>query len=426
MPRIAQQAAYVRGSNADVVLLQEVCGVSMLDAIVSRLDGWYEAHYVRVRRKPIALLAWLLFTLCFATLQFLLLEPFLQMALAPNLLALASPPTRFVTIVVLHVWRWRHSLISQYLLGTVGGQLAVLRRTSSANGDSPNVACPAAEHASFTPFDETFTTGTGFRDLRRDLRHRCKERCKRLRDRGLRRRRKPHHTATDAPQAVAAPMYLESFFNLRHRGMLRVTFPLATSGDLHVVNTHLPHCNDNTSLLKGVGEALGELAMSGTVVLGGDFNPLPDRALPAQFEPLLDAGFYPTSDLGKVRPHVLSSAPLPSTPTAPTARTDQLVHPPVNSLAMRSEATTMCAAGALHTWDLAQPLTRYAQETCGNMQLDFVSSLPGLHPLHWPSLLEHTFWRMPAVLLWRMPAVLPWRCDLFSAVLCRLRPLRPC
>lgn len=256
-------------------------------------------------------------------------------------LACSSPFGRFTALVAVSAYHWRHSLPTAYLLGEIGGQLVVLRRRGSTA-----VPGPPLERVTFESFSETFA------GAEKSKRTRVAACARRLRDRVLRRRRWSWHrlSCNEESTSLATPGYLQSFFSLRDRGLLRLTLPLATTTDgdpgrVHVINTHLPHLTDNTALLGRVADLTSTLCKSGTVVLAGDFNPLPDVSLPAQLAPLLDAGAVPTTeleprDVAKTRSKAPSAAAQPDATSLPTG-----------------------AAGVLHTWDCDQPLTRKEVET---------------------------------------------------------------
>ena len=125
---------------------------------------------------------------------------------------------------------------------------------------------------------------------------------------------------------------LDIFFTIRPRGVLDVSFPVLDArgrcSSLRVLNTHLPHAVDPAVFLADFGRKVSGISTQhASVVVGGDFNPLPSPSVKQQFRPLLDAGCEPTNDL------------------------DQ----------------------PIVTWDLANPITRKDDSlTPHSMQLDFL------------------------------------------------------
>ena len=81
--RLAQQADYIRQSGADIIMLQEVPGKAFVDSLMLFLGSEYDVHYARRPPTPAAKVAYVGFTLFFATMQFLLFEPLLRFFILP-------------------------------------------------------------------------------------------------------------------------------------------------------------------------------------------------------------------------------------------------------------------------------------------------------------------------------------------------------
>lgn len=186
-------------------------------------------------------------------------------------------------------------MIAHFLFGDVAGQLLVLRRKSCQL-----IAGEGFRADGFDAFDEGFQN-SGTEMARQEM---------------------------QLPSAaVATPCWLKAFFDVRPRGVLRVNVPITVGGhqrSLTVMNTHMPHDCDNTELLWQLGKCVSDLADHSNVLLAGDFNPLPEVSISAQFAPLSTFGILATHD---------------------------------------SEC---------RTWDLNQSLTRQNACTPRSMQLDFI------------------------------------------------------
>ena len=332
--RLAQQADYIRQSDADIVMLQEVPGKAFVDSLMMFLGSEFDCHYASRPPTRGAKLMYLGFTLFFATMQFLLFEPVLRVFILPYWLDLSGGALgRWLLLVCIRAMMMRTSTIVQFLLGSVGGQLVTLRRrTSLVVGDrrlaasTATVAPPPARrttHGLVWVFSRLFSS------------------------------RAPEHAAGAAPEddesvarvadfwtfprdakAKGASGHLGVFssLRLRPRGVLDVSFPVVDvegrRATLRVLNTHLPHACDTHALLTAFGRRIAQTSSEhATVVVGGDFNPLPSTSLASQFGPLLAAGCEPTNGL----------------------------------------------ESPVITWDFADPLTR-SDEACTphSMQLDFL------------------------------------------------------
>ena len=364
--RIAQQAAYIRESAADLVLLQEVPGASYVDALMRFLGDDFEACYAYRAPSAFAVLTWLAFTALVASLQLLVLEPVLGVLVEPQLLGLSGGVRgRFVLLVVANALRWRHSIITQFLLGSVAGQLLVLRRKLSpivgavgAAGTPSDVdRCGASTAAS------TAATpgGASFRVVGFD-------------------------TFEGSAASKPSKGYLDAFFSVRPRGVLQVDVPVVDANgarsSLRVCTTHLPHASKNNALLLALGKRMQSLTNEyATLLLGGDFNPLPTTSYASQFAPLLATGNMPTNRLPETPPPPASDAVKSASKGVP---------PPAHTLCCGPpDASAICRAdGELCTWDLSQPLTRQEVETPRTMQLDFLFfnqvDHPGGAPGHAP------------------------------------------
>ena len=225
--RMARHARYIRDSGADIVMLQEISGKAVLDEIARGLDGEYEVCYSACAPSAVAVCLWLASSLTFATASFALLEGVATLLLGPQRLAalFVGRLVRWVLVAAATAWRWRHSMLTQYLLGSVGGQLAFLRRRACAS-------CGPLVLDGFTPFDEAFVAmgAAAARAAAIDAS------AARSRD-------------DEADGGGAAPRWLQAFFAVRPRGVLRVRAPLeaatphgaAASGELVLMNTHMPH-----------------------------------------------------------------------------------------------------------------------------------------------------------------------------------------
>lgn len=300
--RLAQQADYIRQSGADIIMLQEVPGKAYVDHLMMFLGSDYDVYYEAKRPTLGAKLMYAGFTLFFATMQFLLFEPILRVFILPYWLELTGGALgRWLLLVGIRALMMRTSTIVQFLLGSVGSQLVTLRRRTSLIVGIQ--AAAAAEHGG-----SSGGSGGG-----------SSESSVRVAD----------FWTFPSPQIHSA---LDVFFTIRPRGVLDVSFPVLDArgrcSSLRVLNTHLPHAVDPAVVLADFGRKVSRISSQhASVIVGGDFNPLPRPSVRQQFRPLLDAGCEPTNDL------------------------DQ----------------------PIVTWDLANPITRKDDSlTPHSMQLDFL------------------------------------------------------
>lgn len=326
--RIARHAKYIRASGADIVMLQEVAGKSVLDELVRCLGGEYDSCHATCAPSMVAVLIWVVTTLLIAALSFCIFEGAATLLLGSAWLAALSGGRllRYGLVTCVSAWRWRHSIMTQFPLGSVAGQVAFLRRRECTT-------CGPLEVKGFIPFDDHI------RQLGASV------------------------AAGDAPPAPA-PGWLEAFFAIRPRGVLSVRAPLnvlsepatpsvvaPNAGELLVMNTHMPHGCDNRLVWHGLAELIDGANAEACIVFGGDLNPLPHVPVDEQLRPLLARGIRPT-----------------------------------NALIKGADDTP----AEFITWDLQQPLTRRCEgETPRDMQLDFVlvrAPKPGaslvLQPVH--------------------------------------------
>ncbi|CAJ1368113.1 unnamed protein product, partial [Effrenium voratum] len=274
--RCQRQAEYIRQSGADLIMLQEMLSTTMLETLMCHLASDFDCAYLTCRPTLSAVLLWTLFLLTVAFWQCALLQICL-MVWSTSALGFCE---RWLMLAIWLALRSRGAVPFHFLCGDVAGQLVVLRRQTSRLE-----ACVAKE---FQAFDA--------------LGHQ-----------------------------LLARSWLCVFFNVRPRGILRVTVPLGPRmGSLTLLNTHLPHNSDNSKLLRSVSSYASSFACHGPVVLAGDFNPQPHIELQQQLKPLLAAGLVPTDGLEEQH----------------------------------------C------TWDLQQPLTRRNPGTPRTMQLDFIFLRP--------------------------------------------------
>lgn len=307
--RVAQQASYIKDSGADVVLLQEVPGAAYVDALMKYLGDDFDVRYAYRKPKLSAIAAWLLLTVFIPTAQLLMLEPLLRAIVQPwVLVATGGVAGRWLLLASARSYTCRKSVVTQFLLGSIAGQLVTLRRRSSL---VVGLSATGAADAGVDVVD--FSTFAGRGD--------------------------------DEAGSKQSKGYLSAFFAVRPRGVLHVAMPIVDArghrGTVHVLNTHLPHGSDNDGLVANLGARVAQIAArEGSVVLGGDFNPLPSPSPARQFAPLVTAGCVPTNDLATGLPA--------ATPT------------------------TVGSNRELITWDLKQPLTRWQDETPRSMQLDFL------------------------------------------------------
>ncbi|CAE7216358.1 unnamed protein product [Symbiodinium sp. KB8] len=290
--RFARQAAYIQDSGADLVLLQEVLSTLMVQSLMRHLSD-FDHTYLTSSPKPAAWVLWTGFVALVSLAQCILIEvPFC--ALRGTEGVWLSFFVRWMILATILALRWRNSVPAHFLLGDVAGQLVVLRRKESK-------ALAGAEFGAegFEIYD------AGFRAER-------------------------HDDPLNKPEsAIEASSWLNVFFNVRPRGVLRVRVPLkraARPAVLTLLNTHMPHNCDNSDLLQSLGRFAGDLAKQGPVILAGDFNPLPDIPLQNQLDPLLQNGLQAAGGLDD----------------------------------------DLC------TWDLNQALTRENAGTPRTMQLDFI------------------------------------------------------
>lgn len=286
--RYARQADYIRHAGADLVLLQEVLSTSMLDSLMLHLSEEFDCTYLRCHPRIPSMVLWTCFLLSMGALQSLFLQILVPLVPWSRMRWFCSDLFWTWLLVALCLSmslaiRWRHSIPAHFLFGNIAGQLVVLRRKN----------CEAIAGLQAESFDH-------FGDLQRS-----RSEVQATRDR---------------------PSWLGVFFNLRPRGVLRVSVPLEHGKRMTVLNTHLPHQSDNTKLLCDLGSYASKFAAKGPVLLAGDFNPLPDVCLSQQLEPLLQCGLVSADGLSEQN----------------------------------------C------TWDLQQSLTRRNASTPRTMQLDFI------------------------------------------------------
>ena len=375
--RYAQQAEYIRRSGADLVLLQEVSGKATLDALLTNLGGSYVADYVPRAPQLSALAVYLLLVLNLSLVQFAIFEV-LASSLPPTaLMAALLPPSataRYAFVVLLVACRWRHSVITQYLLGSIAGQLIVLRRAASPLATS-------VDHVHFEPFGGAPQLPTP----RRHARAREVFEAWPLRGGGGGGlggggsgsggavavdstpggdESKPavvvKAAAEDVPEARAAATAalaskvpplgaraLRGFFALRPRGVLKASVRLSSTaargeaagvdGLLTLLNTHLPHLSENGEVVRTCAELTRTASAKGIALFAGDLNPIAELPIRTQFGPIFEAGAHLAG----------SSTPPPAdTPSPP---------PPQCHL----------------TWDVRQPLVR-GKSADPHLQLDYI------------------------------------------------------
>lgn len=372
--RWAQQAEYIRSSRADVVLLQEVSSTATVRALLSHLGDSYTAHYARRAPSAVGLSLWVLAHLLLAAMQLVLLEGIAMPLLHPSVVALSGGLLgRYVLVMLVGMLRWRHSCVTQYLMGDVGGQLVTLCSTSSSafDADAPCVV-------GFEPFNRlhTFERFAGQAGAPRPPHRRrqivdepfvfssqAAERASRARRRTVldhwraedgdhaapaaaaRSGRNDERSCTPGLEELSTPGLLEVFFSLTPRGLLRTRLPLRRgAGQVTIMNTHLPHLTDNKRLLEAIASQIGNAGRRGAVIFGGDLNTLPSPDASVQLAPLLQA-----------------DCKLPGASGQPC-----------------------------NTWDLSQPLTRVTCETSRTMQLDYLltrsqGDVSARHRRHMPS-----------------------------------------
>lgn len=290
--RLLQQADYIRASAADLVMLQEVSGKRTLDVILARLGGEYEASYVAHRPTAFGISMFGLAVALLAAVQLVLVElAFAALALAP----LGSLPLRFAALAVAVAARWRHSVVAQYLLGSIAGQLVVLRRKRSA------LAAAVVE----TRFEAFIDACSADGPMRSDSSSASSAPPKK------------RVSFSDAPDADAveaedaAPpaeadcavyatmprwqaQLLSMFFRLRPRGLQEVSVRLgAADGSdsaLTLLNTHLPHLTNNSAVVEYCATRISSAATAHPTVFSGDLNP--DTSLPirSQFGAIFASG----------------------------------------------------------------------------------------------------------------------------------------
>ena len=192
---------YIRHSGADLVLLQEVLSVSMLDSLMLHLSDDFDSAYLPAHPRAFAKVLWALFLSLVAAMQGFFIELFL--------LALQTPGSSYLSCFMLCLLsmslalRWRSSIPAHFLLGDISGQLVVLRRKGSVMGEM--------EVESFDPFDAMGLSSTrplqgiDFNIMSIDFM--C------------------FHVFSPALRS-----WLGVFFNLRPRGVLRVSVPLNVAG----------------------------------------------------------------------------------------------------------------------------------------------------------------------------------------------------
>ena len=330
--RVTRWARYIATSGADVVLLQEISGLASLDALTEALRNLgeeYEASVVRSSPTPMAVavlgaLLAVLFALEFAVVTALFaMTPFLHARIIASIAAAAT---------LCHAIKLRHSIPAQYLLGSISGQLAVLYKKGSIADRRMGCTCSTTD----SPADAVGAMGSfeafeALAPLGRRL------------------------------ESTGAPCWLKAFFRVRPRGVLRVRLPLTVgsrTGQLAVMNVHLPHCTDNAALLHKLADLTTEASSGAAVCLGGDFNPDPDVAIPAQFRALLDAGNQLTSET--------VGSPLNATATSADVAEAADVRAAARGGAPR------VGMGVHTTWDLRQPLARLLPEAPFSLQMDFL------------------------------------------------------
>ena len=214
------------------MLLQEVLSTLMVQSLMRHLSD-FDHTYLTSSPKPAAWVLWTGFVALVSLAQCILIEvPFC--ALRGTEGVWLSFFVRWMILATILALRWRNSVPAHFLLGDVAGQLVVLRRKKSK-------ALAGAEFGAegFEIYD------AGFRAER-------------------------HDDPLNKPEsAIEASSWLNVFFNVRPRGVLRVRVPLkraARPAVLTLLNTHMPHNCDNSDLLQSLGRFAGDLAKQGTDV----------------------------------------------------------------------------------------------------------------------------------------------------------------
>ncbi|CAJ1368108.1 unnamed protein product, partial [Effrenium voratum] len=169
--RCQRQAEYIRQSGADLIMLQEMLSTTMLETLMCHLASDFDCAYLTCRPTLSAVLLWTLFLLTVAFWQCALLQICL-MVWSTSALGFCE---RWLMLAIWLALRSRGAVPFHFLCGDVAGQLVVLRRQTSRLE-----ACVAKE---FQAFDA--------------LGHQ-----------------------------LLARSWLCVFFNVRPRGILRVTVPL--------------------------------------------------------------------------------------------------------------------------------------------------------------------------------------------------------
>lgn len=398
-PRLTQQAKYIVSSGADVVFLQEVCGRATLDELMRHLTPLgYEASYARRAPSVVAVVSWVVLCLAVAATQLLVLvEPAARLLVAPHALAWLGGPTvagmllRWLGLAAVFALRWRDSLPAQFLLGSIAGQLVMLRRIGCATLASELMI------EEFVPFDYAFMGRAGRRSS--GASSSCSApACSSASCSASVGSSSSSSSSSDAVSSGAGdgnaeheepawrtPAVLQGLFSLRARGVLRARVPVRGAdgewGVLRLLTTHLPHCTDNTRLMRGLAAYTREAARDAHVVLGGDWNSLPDTPVNEQLAPLLGTGGASLT-LGSNYADVSDADQCTDPCTAATSSKEAPPRAPAHAAAAGALAATggadegAKAAARLVTWDQGNPLTRLNEENPCDQHLDFMLVQP--------------------------------------------------
>lgn len=121
--RIKIQADFIRQSNSDVVLLQEVLNEKTLKYISAFLPE-FTPVYCTKKMSGLNVIVYGLCVIFIAGLQFYIFKSMLSVNINSNFL--------FV-VLLFNFWSWRDSTLSAFLCGCVEGQLAILTKHKQMN-----------------------------------------------------------------------------------------------------------------------------------------------------------------------------------------------------------------------------------------------------------------------------------------------------
>ena len=293
--RLWQQADYIRSSAADLVLLQEVSGKRTLEVLLQRLGGEYEASYVAQRPTAFAIGIFGLAVALLAAAQLAFVElAFAALALAP----VGSPLLRFAALALAVIARWRHSVVAQYLLGSIAGQLVVLRRRRSALAAAVvetrfEAFINACSAAGATVGDGSSASGA---QPKKRVRFSDAPDADAV---GADDAAPP--TQTECASYASMPHWqaqlLSMFFCLRPRGVQEVSVRLgAADGSdsaLTLLNTHLPHLTNNSAVVECCARRISSAAAVHPTVFSGDLNPDTSLPIQSQFAAIFESGANP-------------------------------------------------------------------------------------------------------------------------------------